>query len=124
DSDIAALRTELLRRRDYLATRGIGYIVTVAPEKFSIYPEYLPPWVARAPRTRFDRVAHALASIPGLNFIDLRPALTAAKAGERVYYMTDSHWNYLGASVAYLNLMREVQRVAPGAPTVPPAKPP
>ncbi len=123
DSEIDALRAELVRRRDYLTTLGIGYIVTIVPEKFSIYPEYLPPWVARAPRTRLDRVADLLTATPGINFVDLRPALIEAKARKRVYYMTDSHWNYLGATVAYGELMQEVQRIVPGAPTAPPAQP-
>jgi len=39
--------------------------------------------------------------------------LRAAKVGERVYYQTDSHWNYRGAMVGYDAIMREVQRVLP-----------
>ena len=48
-------------------------------------------------------------------FIDLRPALREAKAHERVYFKTDSHWNYNGAMAGYEVIMRDVQRLlAPG----------
>jgi hypothetical protein len=33
--------------------------------------------------------------------LDLRPALLTAKAGERLYHRTDTHWNDRGAYVAY-----------------------
>ena len=33
---------ELVRRSEWLAARGIAYVVVVVPEKFTIYPEHLP----------------------------------------------------------------------------------
>jgi hypothetical protein len=48
-----------------------------------------------------------------VRFVDLRAPLVAAKANERVYYRTDSHWNMLGARVGYDAIMREVQRALP-----------
>ena len=42
---------ELARRHDWLAARGIAYVVVVVPEKFTIYPEHLPPWIAKSPQT-------------------------------------------------------------------------
>jgi hypothetical protein len=106
--------TELLRRRQWLADHGIAYVVAVVPEKFTIYPEYLPAWVGGAAEpSPFDRTVAALHEHPELAFIDLRPALRAAKARERVYYRTDSHWNYNGATVGYDAIMREVARALP-----------
>jgi len=88
--------------------------VAVVPEKFTIYPEHLPRWVIKsAEPSPFDRVAAAMRAVDRAAFIDLRPALHAAKAHTRVYYQTDSHWNYLGAQVGYDAIMREVQRTLP-----------
>ena len=50
----------------------------------------------------------AMARHPEVAFIDLRPALRAAKTRELVYYKTDSHWNYNGAVVGYEALMAAV----------------
>jgi hypothetical protein len=118
---------ELLRRREWLAARGIVYVVAVVPEKFTIYPEYLPAWVDGAVvPSPFDRTAAALREHPELAFIDLRPALRAAKARERVYYRTDSHWNYNGATIGYDAIMREIVRLLPPGrlPRVAPAPQP
>jgi hypothetical protein len=55
----------------------------------------------------------AAANGSGVALLDLRRALRDAKARDRVYYKTDSHWNYLGAIVGYEAIMREVQRALP-----------
>lgn len=105
---------ELARRREWLAAQGIAFLVVVVPEKFTIYPEQLPAWVAAAPGpTPYDRVRDAIARDGRVPFVDLRPALRAAKARERVYFQTDSHWNYNGAVVGYGEIMRAVTGLLP-----------
>src|SRR5439155_26377753 len=47
DAEIAAVVTELRRRQRFLASLGIAYVVTIVPEKYTIYPEHLPVWVAK-----------------------------------------------------------------------------
>ena len=108
---VTELAAELERRQRFLAARGIAYVVTVAPDKSTIYPEHLPSWITRmAGPTPLERAIAAVRAHPDVRFVDLRPALRAAKAREQVYYRTDSHWNFLGAIVAYEALMREVQQ--------------
>ena len=95
------------RRDDWLAARGIAYVVMVVPDKVTIYPEHSGVDRAVAGPTPYDRVARRRSRATGAcTFVDLRPALRAAKAHERVYYKTDSHWNYNGAVVGYEALMR------------------
>lgn len=123
DAEIAALRSELLRRREFLDHLGIPYVVVVVPEKYSVYPEFLPDWVKRVtPTTALDRIADDLAHHPELHFLDLRPALRLSKQNERVYYKTDSHWNFVGATTGYRVLMAEIERVLPGLSTMPPMR--
>jgi alginate O-acetyltransferase complex protein AlgJ len=124
DRDVAMLRDELLRRRAALARRGIPYVVVVVPEKFSVYPEYLPDHVKPvAPMTPLDRVVAALAAHPELPFVDLRPALRASKARGRLYYKSDSHWTFTGALVGYEALSPAVAAVLPGWKSAPPPSP-
>jgi hypothetical protein len=111
---VANTVAELARRHDWLAAQGIAYVVVVVPEKYTIYPEHLPKWIARSPQpTPHDRLRDAIAADGRVNFIDLRPALREAKARERVYYLTDSHWNYNGAVVGYDAIMRAVRAALP-----------
>jgi hypothetical protein len=101
---------EFVRRSEWLASKGIAYVVVVVPDKFTIYPEYLPWWISRSEKpSPYDRVRDALARDGRVAFVDLRPALLAAKARERVYFKTDSHWNFNGAIVAYQALMPVAQ---------------
>lgn len=112
--DVDNTVSEFARRRDWLAARGIAYVVIAAPEKFTIYPEHLPAWIAKSPLpSPYDRVRAAVERDGRVMFVDPRASLLAAKARERVYFQTDSHWNYNGAAVAYRELMRTVRNVLP-----------
>jgi alginate O-acetyltransferase complex protein AlgJ len=125
DAEVEALRNELLHRREYLRHLGIPYLVVVVPEKYSVYPEFLPDWAKPiTPTTALDRIADDVARHPELHFLDLRTALRKAKQNERTYYKTDSHWNFVGASIGYRVLMAELERLLPGLSTVPPGRPP
>jgi len=116
DADVARIVAELSRRHAWLAAHGIAYVVTIAPDKATIYPEHLPRWATRiTPRSPLDRLTDAL-RIAGVPCVDLREPLRRAKARERVYYMTDSHWNYLGARVAYGAIMAAIAETFAPAP--------
>lgn len=109
-SEIDGAAAELARRSEWLAARGIAYVVVIVPDKFTIYPEHLPAWVVRSPNpTPYDRLRDAIARDGRVTLVDLRAPLRAAKARERLYYLTDSHWNLNGAMVGYDELMRAVQ---------------
>jgi alginate O-acetyltransferase complex protein AlgJ len=109
-SEIDGTAAELARRGEWLAARGIAYVVVVVPEKFTIYPEHLPAWVTRSAKpTPYDRLRDAIARDGRVTLVDLHEPLRAAKAHEQLYYLTDSHWNLNGATVGYREIMRAVQ---------------
>jgi alginate O-acetyltransferase complex protein AlgJ len=97
----------------YLAARGVRlFRIMVAPNKGSVYPEYMPDWARPASPNGTD----ALFATAGLTrHIDLRPALIAERAKQPVplYYKTDTHWNFLGAGLAFRAFAREVAPAAP-----------
>jgi alginate O-acetyltransferase complex protein AlgJ len=116
DSEATAFVAEVKRRREYLQARGIAYLVTVVPEKFTIYPEYLPQWVTPGnDPTLLARTMDLLKQDGSVPYVDLRPLLRDAKGGPQpIYYLTDSHWNLAGAGVAYVAIMKAVQTAAAG----------
>ena len=86
DTDLAAVAVELKRRRDFLAARGIPFLVTIVPEKFTIYPEYLPHWVAPgATPTPLARLEALLAADGSVHYVDLVLPLRSAKASALLY---------------------------------------
>ena len=127
DFEADAYVAEVRRRHEYLRRRGIAYLTVIVPEKFTIYPEYLPSWVHPGDDpTLLARTIDRLAKDGTVPYVDLRPLLREAKSRERLYYMTDSHWNLAGGAVGYLAIMRAVQTLLPGRiPSIaPPVRPP
>jgi len=96
--ELARWTTALEERRQWLAGRGVRFLVVVAPDKHTIYPEYLPETVKPLPReSRLDQLMAYAPAHSHLSIIDLREPLLRAKSAARVYHKTDSHWNEQGA---------------------------
>jgi alginate O-acetyltransferase complex protein AlgJ len=128
DFEVDSFVSEVKRRNEYLRSRGIAYLTVIVPEKFTIYPEHLPSWVAPGPDpTLLARTIDLLARDGTVPYVDLRPLLRGAKGGpEPLYYLTDSHWNLNGAGIGYTAIMQAVQTLLPGRiPSIaPPVRPP
>jgi alginate O-acetyltransferase complex protein AlgJ len=102
DAELAEWARVLVQRRDWLRARGIPFVFTIAPNAQSIYPEFVPDSISRAPRpSRRRQLISYLAEHTDLDVIDLEPLLLDAKRTQDVYYKTDTHWNQLGGFVAY-----------------------
>ncbi len=103
EPEVRATERNLLAMRDALAACGARGLVVVAPNKQSIYGEYLNNTGVR-PATRFDDLLSRLNAPARAMILDLRVPLLAAKAAapsQPLYFKTDSHWNDLGAFYAY-----------------------
>lgn len=92
-------------------------MVAIAPNKESVYPEKLPSWLQdKTGLTEYDVLLTDLAKTR-VNTIDLRTLLREAARKTPVYYKTDSHWNMLGALIAYNALVtaagQEAWRIDP-----------
>lgn len=98
----------------WLRLKGVStFRVMLGPDKNTIYPEYLPDWAQPAALSQTDAL---LASVtPGL-YIDTRAALKAAKSrfAQSLYYKTDTHWNSLGAWIAFRAFEADIARTEVG----------
>jgi len=114
DNELRRFRRNIMAKRNWLARRNIQYIPLVAANKQSIYPEHLPEYYRLAKKqTRLDHLLASCNRDVETMILDLRPALIGSKAKGRLYDRTDTHWNYLGAHVAYLEIMGRVQKHFP-----------
>jgi hypothetical protein len=104
-------RRLLEKRRDWLAERGIRYLFVIAPNKQSVYPEFLPEALRRQQNAgcRIDQLVTHMRQHSDVQVLDLRPALQDAKKHERVYDRTDTHWNDRGAYAGYRALVSALQ---------------
>ncbi len=107
---LARWREDLESRAAWLAARGIRYLVVVAPNKETIYPEFMPAALRPLrPESRLDQLLDELHAKSSVNVVDLRGALVRAKADGRVYHKTDTHWNDAGALVASREILRRLK---------------
>ena len=97
---LANWRLALTRARQWLTARHVAYVFLLTPDKHAMYPEEMPPAVVRI--GQMSRMDQFYGSLQDMGFIvDVRPALIAQRARERIYQKTDTHWNERGAYVAY-----------------------
>ncbi len=94
-------------RHDWLASRGIRYLVVIVPNKATIYPEYLPASANRVGhRSRFDEILEHLNLHTDVQILDMRASFLREKTKEQLYYRTDTHWNGRGAYLGSVEIVR------------------
>ncbi|MBA4387059.1 MAG: hypothetical protein C0404_03700 [Verrucomicrobia bacterium] len=116
DANLQSLCRMLVERRDILKRQGTEYVIMVAPNKGSIYPEYLPDCLASyGGVSRYDRLMDYLAKHTDLHVVNVKPALLEAKltAKHPLYELNHTGWNDIGAFIAYTELCRELRTIYP-----------
>ena len=114
--ELETWRSNLEHKRDWLAKQGIRYLFVVAPNKQTIYPEYLPDYLQKdRGRTRLQQLMTYLNAHSDVPILDLSGVLTEAKKRHRIYHATDTHWNDRGAYAAYRAIMDRVGQWFPDA---------
>jgi hypothetical protein len=85
-----------------------GFYVTVPPNKHTVYSEFLPNWANTGKPSLADLY---FPSTDSEVVLDMRGQLLEAKtaSSRRIYYKTDTHWNYIGASYGYISIREFLQ---------------
>jgi alginate O-acetyltransferase complex protein AlgJ len=114
EAQLEQWRYVLETRTAWLERQGIPYVFMVAPNGHSVYPENLPDSVqsaAERPVMQLTRYLEESGSFARILYPV--PELTAHKARAPVYQKTDTHWNDIGAFIAYDRIAQELDgRVA------------
>jgi len=104
----------LQQQQAVMAQQNALFVVLIAPDSHTIYPEYLPDNLQPAPGpTRLDVLSRAVAATR-VPFVDIRDTLRAAKRDQFVYYQTDTHWNDYGTMIGSAVLIDRIRQVRPG----------
>jgi hypothetical protein len=110
DDQMQAWCDMLEQRRRWLAARGVGYYVVLAPSKSSIYPQYLPAGFFSCGPTRTDQLIAYLKAHSKVKVVDVRPALREeAKRSLLLYEPHDAHWGARAAWIAYNAMVRAIR---------------
>jgi hypothetical protein len=113
-ADLSGLRDVLQSRSDRMRKRGARYILLLAPNKHTIYPEYMPDTISpSAGQSHFDRFVSYFRENSTVAVVDPRTRLFEAKRRRLTYHRTDTHWNAYGAYAAYRELIDVVRKTHP-----------
>lgn len=114
EEQLKKIAGNLEAQRQWLEARNIEYYLVIAPNKASIYPEFLPSSVIKANSlTRMDQLAAVLKSRTKVTVIDLRQVLYNHKKDMLLYEKTDTHWNPYGAFLAYQQIASTIGKKYP-----------
>jgi hypothetical protein len=110
EMEIARVYFNLLDK--FIESKGAKFFIAVCPNPQTIYPEYLPDYEKynMGNPSLLDQYIDYFRRHNGPDIIDLRPVLLDARnSPDRVlYYSNDSHWNYLGAGIAFGELISRI----------------
>jgi hypothetical protein len=115
EDELANWREAVVKLRDWCDRHSVAYAFTIAPDKYMVYPEEFPDTVRRMGMvSRADQLYGALSDTRIV--ADIRPVLDHARARERLYYLTDTHWNDRGAFAAYQTIIATLRAQNPRVP--------
>ena len=113
-AEIKRIEAELLSLRNQFAACKIPFAVVIAPNKQSIYREFVMD--GDGSPSRLDRLLAALSPAARAVIVDTRETIRPAKAAHapvKLYNKTETHWNELGGFYAYVAIMDALQRAMP-----------
>lgn len=102
--DLEKYAKQLQDLQNWYKKQNIKLIIALAPNKHSVYKENLPNWMQTNEKTLTDNIVEFLQE-KNIEILDLRSFLEAEKKQDLLYYKSDTHWNELGASLAYKKLI-------------------
>ena len=100
DADIAQFADFAAALSAQYRVRGVRFLVAIPPNSATIERQFVPMWFKPAPETEYDLMMRALEQ-RNVPHVDLRVPLGAVNERQPVYLRTDTHWNKLGALLAY-----------------------
>ena len=112
DEEMEQAREFFLGLQNLVESKGAKLLIAVCPNPQSIYPEYLPDHERfnLGNPGRLDQYIAYFKQHNGPDVIDFRPVLLDAKksAANVMYHSNDSHWNELGAEIAFRELINRI----------------
>jgi hypothetical protein len=104
ESGIHRIYRTLHQMSEYLKSRNIRMYFTVAPNKNSIYGEYMPGRYTKRKTVSNLEVLENILIKNDFPYIDIHNALLSGKTIGQLYHKKDTHWNNRGAYIAFAKI--------------------
>ena len=109
EEDIRKIAESIKKMQDAVESKGKKFVFTIAPNKMEIYGEDMPYFYLEDEADgNYEKLMKELERL-SVNYVDMKSVMMDDKEidGNRVYHKLDSHWNNLGASLAYMSIMKK-----------------
>lgn len=94
--------------QEYVEDQGGSFVFTVAPNKSTLYPQYMPYYHRKIQEEgNLERIVEQLERA-GVAYVDLKNAFDQEE--EVLYHRLDSHWNNKGAALAMSTILDALGR--------------
>ena len=95
----------------WLQSRGVAFIFTIAPNKSSLYGQYMPDRYIVSDAPSNAQMLKSALEDAGVNYVDLFETFSGSDA--QLYHKLDTHWNNTGALMATNALLENVHTQVP-----------
>ena len=99
-SELEKIAGIIQERKNFLDVHNIKFYIAIAPNKQSVYDKYLLEGRYN-PDNSIQVLKRYLKDKINFNLIDLKEAIDPFKDSLQLYYKTDTHWNGIGAFLAF-----------------------
>lgn len=110
DEQMSKLAQNISDLSNKLNKQGIKFIFMVAPNKSSIYPEFVPNRYAKSNLSNYDRLVSELKK-KEINVFDPKPLLLENKSNFQLYYKKDTHWNDYAAYLVSNQIIANISQM-------------
>lgn len=112
EEDLAKIANDALTTARYMEERGIDFVIFYAPNKSTIYGEYMPArYSVEANNSRADQLIDYLRNNTDIKIIYAKESLIEAKNTHpdlTLFLKQDTHWNYIAGFFASRPLLDEL----------------
>lgn len=113
DYKIEKIAKNLLKLQKDLEKQGTYFLFTIAPNKSTIYPEFMPfEPKFKEEESNYDRLQKEIERL-GINTLDFRKVLFENKPKYDLYFKRDTHWNDIGSFLATEELLKNLSSKYP-----------
>lgn len=116
NEELEQLTKALEKEQAFYEEKGAKYLLMVVPNKENVYAEYMPERlqkIRKSDSSLSDIGIKYLQENTRIEILNLKPILLAAKTNcpYNIYYKKDTHWNALGAYIAFESLLKSFNKL-------------
>lgn len=109
-AELETIAANMIEARDFLASQGKEFVITIIPNKSRVYSEYMPDSCGEVnEECRLNQVYQYLSENTDLTIVSPYSDILAYKQAHpetQLYFKYDTHWNNFGAYVAAQSISR------------------